>query len=296
MTQKAAAPEGRPGRPLASAARGNRKTPGRLSGAPRPRAEGDEAAAGRLAALLRGGAKGAALARELVRGGVRTRAALLRSPAFDRLPAEARANARYAPVRSMPLATAQSIAREVARRLRWAARPAGTPGGPLAPPLRGVTVHPVGSIRRQAPRVADIDLLVVAPRGGGLPADFLRRAELRPPRAGDLLAFADTYSDGPRHRALIVRRGGPGPARHYRLDLFAASRREEPYALYHYTGSAAYNVRIRALAKRRGWLLNQYGLYLAASGRPVAGSEAIATEADLAARLGVRWREPPDRE
>ncbi len=231
------------------------------------------------------GAKGSALAKALVRGGVRTRAALLRSQAFDQLPAEARANVRFTPVRSMPLPTAQSIAGEVARRLRW--------GQPQS--LPGVSVIPVGSVRRLEPRAADVDLLVVSPRGGSLPAGFLREAELRPPRSGDLLTFADTYSDGPRHRALMVRRKEPGrPARHYRLDLFAASRQEEPYALYHYTGPARYNVRTRALAKRKGWRLNQYGLFDAASGRPVAG-RAISTEADLAARLGVRWREPPDR-
>lgn len=185
----------------------------------------------------------------------------------------------------MPLATARAVAGEVVRRLRW------------APPL-GATVIAVGSIRRQAPRVADIDLLAVAPRGVGLPADFLRSAELRPPRAGDRLSFADTYSNGPRHRALIVaRRGaGSGRAKHYRLDLFAATRREEPFALFHYTGPRSYNIRTRAHAKRRGWRLNQYGLYRAASGRPIAGAGAIATEADLAARLGVRWRAPPDRE
>jgi DNA polymerase (family 10) len=249
-------------------------------------AAADEAAVRRLAAQIGVGARGAALAEALVRGGVRTRAALLRSPALERLPAEARANVRYSPVRGMPLATARAIAEEVARRLRWGGAPdQGRPGA---------VVHPVGSIRRGAPWAADIDLLVVAP-ASTLPADFLRGAELRPPRGGDLLTFADTYAGGPRHRALIVRRGGCGRGRHYRLDLFAATRAEEPFALYHLTGSRRYNVRIRAHAKRRGWRLNQYGLYHAASGRRVAGSAAIRTEKDLAAFLGVTHRAPSDR-
>lgn len=236
-----------------------------------------------MAALLGGGARGRALAVKLVRSGVRTRAALLRSAAFAGLPAEIRASVRYRPVRSVPLAEARAVAAEVARRLEWAA------GATVAAAV------PVGSIRRGAPRIKDIDLLVVE-RAPALAPGLLRSARLRPARSGDVLGFVDTYASGPRHRALIVRRAtGAAAPRHYRLDLFAATAAEEPFALYHYTGSREYNIRTRALAKKKGWRLNQYGLFRVADGRPVAGAARIRTEADLAAFLGVSWREPSRR-
>jgi DNA polymerase/3'-5' exonuclease PolX len=70
---------------------------------------------------------------------------------------------------------------------------------------------------------------------------------------------------------------------------------EKPFALFHYSGPATYNIRTRALAKRHGWLLNQYGLFSIATGRRVPGSANIRTERDLAEFLGVTFRHPRDR-
>jgi DNA polymerase (family 10) len=83
-----------------------------------------------------------------------------------------------------------------------------------------------------------------------------------------------------------------GPRGNYRADLFLATRAERPYALFHYTGPASYNVRVRAHAKRLGFRLNQYGLFERATGRR---APAVRSEAGLARRLGLAARPPGAR-
>ena len=79
-----------------------------------------------------------------------------------------------------------------------------------------------------------------------------------------------------------------------KVDFFVCTPKEKPFMLFHYTGSRAYNIRTRALAKRKKWKLNQYGLYHF-SNRRVKGSGQIKTENDLAKFLGVSYRPPENR-
>ena len=182
--------------------------------APRPRASRRPSPAQRLAAIIGHGAQGAALARTLAGEGLRTRADLRRPDVLARLPREARANVLFNPDRNVPLARAQAVMAEVRRRAVFEF--AGADGRPRAAP-RGhpPELVPVGSVRREAPRVADLDFLVVVPDDyGPLFFETLDAFALRPPRAGDRLEIADTYAAGERRRSLILRerpRGG-GPA------------------------------------------------------------------------------------
>jgi len=191
------------------------------------------------------------------------------------------------PARNVPLATAQAVAAEVKRRLVF----------DLGGRSRRFEVIPVGSVRRQAPRVKDIDFLIVISDAGEF-EHALAVAALRPARAADRVTIADTYAAGSRRRSFILRAEGRGRARaqHYRSDFFVTTGAEKPYALYHYTGSKDYNIRTRAHAKRRGWLLNQYGLFVAATGCRVRGTAAIHTERDLARFLGVTYYPPSARD
>ena len=129
--------------------------------------------------------------------------------------------------RHPPLAVAQAIAAEVKRRLIFRANADGR--------LRDYEVISVGSVRRQAPRVKDIDFLIVAPVNEIESA--LAAATLRAPRAGDVVSFGRDYAAGPRRRSLILRvKSRASLALQYRADLFVTAAAEKPYALYHYTG------------------------------------------------------------
>jgi DNA polymerase (family 10) len=264
-------------------------------GAAKPKAKASLAeTARRLAAIIGHGDQGAALARTLAREGVRTRADLKRPAVLARLPRESQAAVLFNPARNVPLATAQAVMDEVGRRLVF-----DFSGESSARFLR-FEVIPVGSVRRQAPRVKDMDFLVVVPAAyETLSGRALAAARLLPPRPGDRVRIADTYAAGARRRSLILCQA-PGPdrarAQCFRSDLFLTTSRDKPYALFHYTGSKTYNIRTRAYAKRKGWLLNQYGLFDAVTGRRVRGTENIRTEQDLAKFLGVSYRLPTNRE
>jgi len=281
----------RPGRARAFSAAYIRSRPMSRRAAPRAAAEFEKTVR-RLAAIIGHGGQGAALARALAREGVRTRADLKKPAVLARLPRESQASVLYSPARNAPLAAAEAVAAEVRRRLVFDFTPEGDPR-----PLR-FEVLPVGSVRRQAPRVKDIDFLVVVPAEHEARLDrALAAAALRPPRAGDRVEIADTYAAGARRRSLILRRGAPGARPTcYRSDLFLTTAEEKAFALFHYTGSSAYNIRTRAHAKRQGWLLNQYGVFDAGTGQRVRGSSAIRTERDLARFLGVTYHPPRERD
>ena len=104
---------------------------------------------------------------------------------------------------------------------------------------------------------------------------------------------ADTYAAGARRRSLILRADDGAHPRHYRCDLFLTTAAEKPYALYHFTGPKAYNIRIRAHAKRQDKLLNQYGLFDAATRRPLG--PWARSERELAHTLGVTYYPPEKR-
>ncbi|HVE13100.1 MAG TPA: hypothetical protein VNI01_06880 [Elusimicrobiota bacterium] len=186
----------------------------------------------------------------------------------------------------LPLGDALAACAELERRLVF------VPQGPPFPAPAARVVR-VGSVRRRAPEVGDLDLLVVLPRAWEPRiGEVLAAARFAPRRRGDRLALGATLAVGARQRRLACRVGG----RAISVDLFAATRAERPFALFHLTGPREYNIRTRAAAKRRGWRLNQYGLFRRAPpGAPVPGAERIRTEKDLALFLGLQPRAPAAR-
>jgi DNA polymerase/3'-5' exonuclease PolX len=243
-----------------------------------------EKAVAKLATIIGHGARGAELARTLVKEGIKTRTDLRKTAVLARLPISARMRVVYNLARNIPHAAASRAARELKKRLSFGA---------------GVrcTVEAVGSIRRAAPYSRDLDFLVLVPPRLASHKEILASAQLRPHRSGDRLEFMETYAQGTKRRGLVVRYTEKTGARplYCRMDLFLASSEAKAYALMHHTGGRDYNISIRAHAKRLGWRLNQYGLFDRATGHRVAGTAGIRTERALAQFLGVRYRPPRDR-
>ena len=125
-----------------------------------------------------------------------------------------------------------------------------------------------GSLRRLRPTIADLDLLVAAAD----PRPVIER----------FAALPLLHDDGGGGR--FTRRGLQVDLRVVAPDQFGAA------ALY-FTGSAAHNVKLRALAAARGWLLNEYGLW-DEHGTRLAG----AAERDVYAALDLPFIPPPMRE
>jgi len=100
-----------------------------------------------------------------------------------------------------------------------------------------------GSIRRRKEIVRDMDILVASDNHEKVTSFFVSM-----PEVDEVLVTGETKTSV-RMRSGIV------------ADLRVVSREEFPYALMYFTGSKEHNVRLRGIAKRKGWKLNEYGLF-----------------------------------
>jgi DNA polymerase (family 10) len=132
-----------------------------------------------------------------------------------------------------------------------------------------------GSYRRGKETVGDIDILAVSRQ----PAEVMNHF-LVFPGTEQVLAQGETKS------SLRVGHG-------FQVDLRVVPANAWGAALQYFTGSKEHNVVLRGLAKKRGWKLNEYGLFAAEDEtQPLSGSE----EADIYQALGLPWIAPEFRE
>ena len=258
------------------------------------RAAQARAVVARVAAAIGLGGAGRKIARALVRRGITTRRALRRPSILAALPKAARVNVLYGTGRTRaPLTIAEAAANELKERMEFCIPTKMEELDKKEGACRTLPIVIVGSVRRQTPTVKDLDILVVLPARSKIPlGDVLKSMRVRP-KPGGKVALITTYARGQRHCGFIIRYGTGRGAWYFHTDMFLATAAEKPFALFHYTGDATYNVRTRALAKKNGMRLNQYGLFNAKTGDAI--SDKIKTERDIATTLGITYRAPTDR-
>lgn len=157
----------------------------------------------------------------------------------------------------MDLERAQKIADKVVKR--------------LSPYCSRITI--VGSIRREKPRVHDIDIVLSPSDPWNLEHEILALARpFQPQLSGDKLKRFN-YND-------------------VQVDLYFADERTWATLLLIRTGSAENNRRLATLAKKRGWKLkaNGEGLFNEYGERIAGDSERSIYEA-----LGLPYQEPWER-
>lgn len=177
---------------------------------------------------------------------------------------------------------------KIAEGLAFLKRSAGrTPLGavlPLAEGLRDAVreftgvrrVEIAGSARRGCETVGDIDLLCIAEDGEKVVKSFTKLPQVTGVRAA-----------GETKGSVLV----AGPIRgEIQVDLRVVPEESFGAALQYFTGSKEHNVRLRELAVKRGWKLNEYGLF--EGDRPIAGRE----EAEIYEKLDLRPVPPELRE
>ncbi len=155
---------------------------------------------------------------------------------------------------------------------------------PLAERLRALVaempgvqrVEHAGSLRRGRETVGDLDLLCIADNGAEVIAAFTTL-----PLVDKVLAAGDT-------KGSILTDGADGPA--MQIDLRVVPAQHFGAAWQYFTGSKEHNVRLRELAVRRGWSLNEYSL---SEGEKII---AAATEEEIYAALELPWVPPELRE
>jgi len=145
-------------------------------------------------------------------------------------------------------------------------------------------IVPAGSFRRRKETIGDLDLLAESDEGSQVVDRFAK------------LPSVEVVLNRGSHKA-AVKLGGRGP----QVDLMLMPPDQAGTYLIHFTGSKEHNVRLREMARDKGWSLSEYGfLKIGEDGQPLTGAGAelktFATEADAYALLGLPYIEPELRE
>ena len=130
----------------------------------------------------------------------------------------------------------------------------------------------VGSMRRRKETIGDIDILVIS----SAPEKVMERFVKLP-------AVAHVYGQGPTKTNVRL-------SNNLDADLRVVPAESWGAALCYFTGSKAHNIVLRNIAIKKGWKLNEYGLF--EGERRIAG----ATEEEIYEKLGLQYIEPELRE
>ncbi len=129
-----------------------------------------------------------------------------------------------------------------------------------------------GSVRRRKETIGDIDILAASEESEPVMEQFLRMSMI-----------AHVYASGPTKTNVRLKNG-------LDADLRVVPKKSWGAALNYFTGSKEHNVALREIAMKKGWKLNEYGLY---RGKTMIAGE---TEDGLYKKLGLRYIEPEMRE
>ena len=134
-------------------------------------------------------------------------------------------------------------------------------------------IVPAGSLRRMRETIGDLDLLVAAEDAAPVMAAFR-----------ELPQVAEVVLSGPTKTTIRTEDG-------LQVDLRVLEPARWGTALQYFTGSQMHNVRLRELARRKGYSLSENSL------KTEEGGEILcADEAEVYERLGVQWVPPELRQ
>ena len=92
------------------------------------------------------------------------------------------------------------------------------------------------------------------------------------------------------------------------IDIFYVKKEEYPFALLHYTGNYLFNIYVRTIAIKKGYKLNQYGLFLINDSKVNENKSQeqlkkekeqlinINSERNIFDFLNLEWKEPSERD
>jgi DNA polymerase (family 10) len=145
------------------------------------------------------------------------------------------------------------------------------------------TMEPAGSFRRRKESIGDLDILAETDQPGALIEAFTS------------FGLVDSVINRGGYKAATRLLRGP------QVDLMVMPPGEAGTYRIHFTGSKEHNVRLRAMARDRGWSLSEKGyLRIGEDGEPLTGDAAelrtFATETEAYGFLGLPFIEPELRE
>jgi DNA polymerase/3'-5' exonuclease PolX len=149
--------------------------------------------------------------------------------------------------------------------------------------------HVAGSIYRGSTDPSDIDIIMV------MDDDMINNDEhtrILHSLKSDLPMFIRRVGDHMVSFELIL----PNDKYYTPIQIWLSSKSEFPFMLLAWGAGTHYNVRIRKYAKRKGYILNQYGLYDSKTKKKVTDANTkqpieFKTVADIQRFLGVTMRD-----
>ena len=133
-----------------------------------------------------------------------------------------------------------------------------------------------GSIRRKKDTIGDIDIVITADE----------RKWKKIITAITQLSQVETVIAAGKTRASLVLK-----TKQVQADIRVVHEDEYGAALLYFTGSKEHNIQLRSVAKKRGWKLNEYGVFDNKTGKKLAGK----TEKEIYELLGIRFIPPEKR-
>jgi DNA polymerase/3'-5' exonuclease PolX len=202
-------------------------------------------------------------ARELVDAGLKSIEDLHQKKWFSTLPLETRTTLMHEPLRKIPHENIVKLESKLT----------GT---------SGYKTVLVGSYRRKTNYSKDIDVMVVSSKKDAISkyVNYLQKK----------MTKVVVYSLGEDKMSLIFK-SPETKGKFYKVDAFLTSKKHEPGMLLYSTGSKMFNIRMRAKAKAKDYLLNQNGLH----NRKTKRLLSVKTEKDFFKKLDMNYVVPEKR-
>jgi len=153
----------------------------------------------------------------------------------------------------------------------------------LSKQLSGCRIEIAGSYRRGNSMCGDIDLLITCENGVKITLKKVVRKLEKFGVITDTLSMRD-------HKFMGIVKCPSG--QYARLDIEYVPKESWGSAMLYFTGPKANNVYMRGVAKRKGLLLNEYGIYWVKTGKKV---DTNPSEEDIFTILGLPYRSPESR-
>jgi DNA polymerase (family 10) len=134
-------------------------------------------------------------------------------------------------------------------------------------------IVPAGSYRRRKETIGDLDILAVSSKADKVMEHFVNFPEVE-----------YIYAKGPTKTMVRLKNG-------LEVDLRVVKKESFGAALAYFTGSKEHNIQLREIALKKGWKLNEYGLF-DKNGKMIAGR----TEEEIYNQLGMQYIPPEIRE
>jgi len=139
--------------------------------------------------------------------------------------------------------------------------------------VKQVTI--AGSIRRKKETIGDIDIVITADEKKW---KRIITAITRLPQIEKVIAAGKT-------RASLVLK-----TKQVQADIRIVHEDEYGAALFYFTGTKEHNIRLRSIARQKGWKVNEYGVFDNKTGKRLAGQ----TEEEIYRLFGISFI-PPDK-